>query len=197
MGKNKKKAKQLAKPLNTIGSGFTTNAPVQTAKPVQTVPPATTAKVVQMAPPKAVMTPPTPPPTSTKPVIPSAPASTQKPTSATGNSGVVISVRSGSTGNIHGRIKATSGEYFIHINSGQVPNIGTIVEFEPYEFNGKPCAKITKVTGIDKKITDQHARYSGIIYKLIDPGSILLEEGEDPNVVGITPEGLYVYCIKD
>jgi hypothetical protein len=188
-GKNKQRKQQLA--TNPIGSGFTATSVVPPSKPVQ-APPPPTAKMVSMAPPAATQVAAPPPATPAKQA-----AVEPGPSKVVNNQGTVVSVRKTETGvNISGKIHTPTGELFLHANTTPVPEIGTIVEYEEYEFNGKRCAKILKKTGSDEVIAKKHAAYSGIIYKLVDPASILLTEGEDPNVVGITPQGMYVYCIQ-
>lgn len=104
---------------------------------------------------------------------------------------------------LYGRVlEFASGQYYTcHSKASTVPDEGTIVQFETYEFDGRPAAKVIKETGKNKLVLDRVETLNKLpVYRLMQMQDFLASEGsetENANIIGTTPEGNIVYYEKE
>lgn len=173
--------------------------PVQTAQPAKAVQPPNTpvAAPVPVKPTSAA-------PPEKKAIAPVAPTKATTPASpkseVNNNVGTIVSCIKSSSGSPQfGKLKTEAGEILIlhYKSSPKIPPVGTIVEYEQYEHEGRKAARVIKEVGKNESYV---ARMREIAqqgtYAVIDPANLLDDETLNPSVIGVTETGHVIFHIK-
>lgn len=172
--------------------------PVQTAQPAKAIQPPNTP-VAATVPPKSA---PAAPPTASekKVVAPPAKAVTPAKSETNSNVGTIVSCIKSSSGSPQfGKLKTEADEILIlhYKSSPKIPPVGTIVQYEQYEHEGRKAARVTKEVGKNEAYV---ARMREIAqqgtYAVIDPANLLDDETLNPSVIGVTETGHVIFHIK-
>ena len=201
-GKNKQsnRAQRREAQRSAKSEGSSPATPIQTTQPAKAVQPPNTP-VAAPVPPKPA---PAAPPTAEKKVAapPAIPAKAITPAKSETNSnvGTIVSCIKSSSGSPQfGKLKTESDEILIlhYKSSPKIPPVGTIVQYEQYEHEGRKAARVVKELGKNEKYV---ARMREIAqqgtYAVIDPANLLDDDALNPSVIGVTETGHVIFHIK-